>query len=143
MANPVILPIPLVDFPVITKDDAVAAFRNYVASKMCWEHSFTQNLLVLAVDLRFSFHPQDEMSYCYKITLDNYYESRSAMWQESRLSTAPLSPLGADPVPTPGSCPSPPPRPSPTGRNLCPFRTPTWFDRVLSAWVAPPLASHA
>lgn len=111
VANPVILPIPLVDFPVITKDDAVAAFRNYVASKMCWEHSFTQNLLVLAVDLRIFFHPQDEMSYCYKITLDNYYESRSAMWQESRLSTAPLSPLGAGPCPHPWELPFSAPTP--------------------------------
>ena len=30
-----VLPIPMVDFPVITKDDAVTAFRNYVSSKWC------------------------------------------------------------------------------------------------------------
>ena len=110
--NPVILPIPVLDFPVITKDDAVTAFRNYVSSKICWEHSFIQDLLVLSVGPLLPIHLQDEMSYCYKITLDNYYESRSAMWHESRLSTAPLSPLGA------GSCPHP---------WELPFSTPTPF----------------
>ena len=44
-----VLPIPMVDFPVITKDDAVTAFRNYVSSKWCWDHSFVRDLLVLSV----------------------------------------------------------------------------------------------
>lgn len=44
-----VLPLPIMDFPVITKDDAVTAFRNYVSSKWCWDHSFVQDLLVLSV----------------------------------------------------------------------------------------------
>ena len=49
--QPTILPIPTVDFPVITREQAVVAFKEYVSSKWCWEHKFLETLRVYDVQL--------------------------------------------------------------------------------------------
>lgn len=45
------LPIPVVELPVITTDQAFVAFKEYVASKCCWDHEFLNDLRVLDVRL--------------------------------------------------------------------------------------------
>lgn len=51
------------------------------------------------------------MSYCYKIVLDNYYESRSAMWQQAPLSSAPISSPDSGLAPPPWELAFPTPSP--------------------------------
>ena len=47
--QPTVLPIPTVDFPVITREQAVTAFKEYVSSKLCWDHRFLETFRVYDV----------------------------------------------------------------------------------------------
>ena len=47
--QPTVLPIPTVDYPVITREQAVLAFKEYVSSKWCWDHKFLDTLRVYDV----------------------------------------------------------------------------------------------
>lgn len=44
-----VLPIPQIDYPVISKEAAVEAFMNDVNSRCCWDHSYLSNLIILSV----------------------------------------------------------------------------------------------
>ena len=47
--QPTPLTIPLIDFPVITKEQAIDAFKDYVSSTWCWDHSYMKTLRVCDV----------------------------------------------------------------------------------------------
>ena len=51
LGQPTVLTIPFVDFPVITKEQAVEAFKDYVSSTCCWDHSYMNTLRVFDVSL--------------------------------------------------------------------------------------------
>lgn len=87
----VILPIPNLVLPIITREKALEAFKAYVNGNCCWDHSFLRNLEV----------ETSEMLYCYKIVLDNLFEARYASWEETFLGAASLSSpdLGVPPSP--------------------------------------------
>lgn len=47
--QPTVLTLPIVDFPVITKEQAIEAFKDYVSSTWCWDHSYMKTLRVCDV----------------------------------------------------------------------------------------------
>ena len=47
--QPTVLTLPIVDFPVITKEQAIDAFKDYVSSTCCWDHSYMKTLRVCDV----------------------------------------------------------------------------------------------
>ena len=52
----VILPIPNLVLPIITREKALEAFKAYVNGNCCWDHSFLRNLEVETVDIFALFH---------------------------------------------------------------------------------------
>ena len=51
LGQPSVLTIPIIDFLVITKEQAIDAFKDYVASTWCWDHNYMKTLRVCDVSV--------------------------------------------------------------------------------------------